>query len=310
MRSADDPYRILDVPRDVTLEDLKSAYRKRVRETHPDLSNGTSAADFVSVAAAYQTLKKSLEAGPTPRTPPRKARTGGAAKPCFGEILLDIQLEDLLGTRAIAFQTANFRCEACIQGEQGVTCPECSGAGRIQQYQTHIATLAPCPTCNGKGRLAYGEPGHCAIRYTTMAFRVPRGARHGERLVLPVPDHAPGLTAMAITRQIGVTLRVAPHPVYMVRGDDLYCHKTAEFSDFVLGAEIPITDLAGGLHVATLPPGFQNNGMVTIQGAGLPKKTGTSGDLVIQFEVAIPASANAAQRAAAELWRNESRKTG
>lgn len=46
----------LDLAPNCTVEDLKSAYRKRARETHPDRAGAESAAVFIRVKKAYDVL--------------------------------------------------------------------------------------------------------------------------------------------------------------------------------------------------------------------------------------------------------------
>ncbi|MGG3563130.1 DnaJ domain-containing protein [Neobacillus rhizosphaerae] len=49
-------YRILDVPYDATFFEIKEAYRKKVKEVHPDIVKG-NAEQFKRVKEAYEVLK-------------------------------------------------------------------------------------------------------------------------------------------------------------------------------------------------------------------------------------------------------------
>ena len=61
-----DPYAVLKVPRTATLEEITSAYRRRVRELHPDTRTASESTDeqLSRVLAAYKLL----------RNPERRAR--------------------------------------------------------------------------------------------------------------------------------------------------------------------------------------------------------------------------------------------
>ncbi len=59
-------YRILSLPSDAGLADVKAAYRRRVVEAHPD--RGGTAAEFIKVRAAYEILSGFLRDAPL-RTP-------------------------------------------------------------------------------------------------------------------------------------------------------------------------------------------------------------------------------------------------
>jgi curved DNA-binding protein len=53
-----DYYEVLGIPRDANLDQIKKAYRKLARETHPDVSKAKGGeARFKEVAEAYATLK-------------------------------------------------------------------------------------------------------------------------------------------------------------------------------------------------------------------------------------------------------------
>ena len=56
MGSIDNYYRILDVPYNATFFEIKEAYRKKVKEVHPDKVKG-NAEQFKRVREAYEVLK-------------------------------------------------------------------------------------------------------------------------------------------------------------------------------------------------------------------------------------------------------------
>ncbi|MDN3017983.1 DnaJ domain-containing protein [Paenibacillus sp. BSR1-1] len=56
MGSIGNYYRILDVPYDATFDEIKEAYRKKVKEVHPDKDKGNPE-QFKKVKEAYETLK-------------------------------------------------------------------------------------------------------------------------------------------------------------------------------------------------------------------------------------------------------------
>ncbi len=55
--TASDYYKILDLPPDASVEDIKKAYRKKARLFHPDINNSPDAINiFISVTEAYEFL--------------------------------------------------------------------------------------------------------------------------------------------------------------------------------------------------------------------------------------------------------------
>ena len=164
-----DYYEILGVPRDASAEDIKKAFRRLARETHPDANPGDPAAEehFREIAEAYEVLSD----------PGRRARYDrgevfagqdlfsqfgglddilqqffGAAFGGFGfgtqrsgprrgpdvAVQVDLTLEEAAfgASREFAF-TAPSRCDRCRgegaePGHNPVTCPTCNGRGRVQ----------------------------------------------------------------------------------------------------------------------------------------------------------------------------------
>jgi DnaJ-class molecular chaperone len=50
------PFTVLGLKQDCTEEEFKAAYRKKVKETHPD--TGGNAEDFKKVQASYEAIKR------------------------------------------------------------------------------------------------------------------------------------------------------------------------------------------------------------------------------------------------------------
>jgi hypothetical protein len=72
-----DPYRILGISRKCTREAVKSAFRVRVWQAHPD--RGGEAETFIQICTAYKQILEDLErgprsGGPNPARAPRNAR--------------------------------------------------------------------------------------------------------------------------------------------------------------------------------------------------------------------------------------------
>ena len=55
-----DPYRVLDIPRNSTLKEIRTKYFSLVRQYHPDKNNGTTTQKFQEIEAAYKSVYKSV----------------------------------------------------------------------------------------------------------------------------------------------------------------------------------------------------------------------------------------------------------
>ena len=79
-----DPWRILELPRDATPDEVKAAYRRLAKRYHPDSAGEAALTHFLAVQAAYEALTEGparLRLGPSGRTPrpagSRQARPAG-----------------------------------------------------------------------------------------------------------------------------------------------------------------------------------------------------------------------------------------
>ena len=294
----DDAYKVLGVERGASLEKIQAVYRRKLLETHPDTASVMGAPEaFHRVQEAYRLIKSQPKPSP-PKSPPR-----GPNAICPGEITLDVTVGDLFSTRAISLATHPFRCAACEAGSLGIECPSCAGRGRTPRFSGGISTLAICSSCNGIGKIKYPAPGHCSLSSSGLRFRLPAGARDGDRVVAALPEGSLERGDITLSGTIGITLRLVGDPVFTPRGDDLLCRKLVDFASLVLGDELLVSSAEGAEHKIRLTPGTQPGTIITIEDAGLPKATGTRGRLLVRLDIAVPNSPSPAQKAAAEAWR-------
>lgn len=61
-----DPWNVLKIKKGSDARTVKRAYRKRSKETHPDLNPGSSGEEFRQVAWAYNFINNPSKAGPSP----------------------------------------------------------------------------------------------------------------------------------------------------------------------------------------------------------------------------------------------------
>ena len=66
-----DPYKVLEIKRGSTRKQIKAAYRKLSRETHPDLNPNLPDIEFKLVNWAYRTITNPAKAGQCPYQEPK-----------------------------------------------------------------------------------------------------------------------------------------------------------------------------------------------------------------------------------------------
>lgn len=188
---ARDYYETLGVARDASTEDVKKAFRRIARETHPDANPGDAAAEekFREAAEAYEVLsdpnrRARYDRGDTIDLGEIFAGMGGIddlLRSVFGDgglfggtvrrvrrgrdVLVTAQItleEAAFGTEAVVAYHALQTCPVCDgggaePGSEAQTCPECGGAGRVRVAQRSLfgtmMSVTTCPRCEGEGTI-------------------------------------------------------------------------------------------------------------------------------------------------------------
>ncbi len=197
----DDYYAILGVSRDADQSEIKKAYRKKARETHPDYGGDEEA--FKAVSVAYETLSDPEKRRMYDIGGPDAARGGGgygAESFDFGDILTTMfggafgggfggnqgpasrtrQGRDQLTQVAITLKDAAFGAHQQISLNTYVTCEVCHGA--MCEPGTEAVT---CTTCKGQGYSIQQQ----RTMLGTMQTQVPCPSCQGYGTVIEHPCH-------------------------------------------------------------------------------------------------------------------------
>ncbi len=153
------------------------------------------------------------------------------------------------------------------------TCTTCRGRGLVVDD--------PCPTCHGSGR---GQSRR------TIQARIPAGVKDGQRIRLRGKGASgerggpPG--------DLYVSVKVAPHPLFGRKGDDLTLTVPVSFDEAALGADIKVPTLTGAPVTVKIPPGTPNGRTFRVRGKGVQQRDGHKGNLLVMVEVHVPAVLN------------------
>jgi len=188
-----DYYKLLDLPKTSSADEIKKAYRRLAMKYHPDRNPDDPEAEhkFKACKEAYEVL-----------TDPQKravydqfghaglegGRGGGfnageAFGDIFGEMFGDIFSGGQRGGRSQVFRGADLRYELELSLEQAVfgteteiqipslsecktckgtgaakgsspkTCDTCNGQGQVRVQQSIFTIQQPCPRCKGRGKI-------------------------------------------------------------------------------------------------------------------------------------------------------------
>lgn len=162
MTPSTDYYEVLGVSRDASAEDIKKAFRRRARETHPDVSDSDGAEEsFKRINEAYEILSDPQKREMYDRYGTADPRSTGFGDGYAGGTDF-FGMDDLFsvffgGVRGAA---AQVRTEGRDLQTQVVVTLEEAAAGASKDVT--ITRAYACPTCHGTGAAAGGSVQTCA----------------------------------------------------------------------------------------------------------------------------------------------------
>jgi molecular chaperone DnaJ len=218
---------------------------------------------------------------------------------------LEIGFEDSM--RGLSADLQIPRMEACTkcQGSGAdpngglVACATCNGRGEVLYQQSFLSIRKTCPTCGGRGRVirkacpqCKGEGYHRSEK--KLKVNIPAGVDTGTRLRLSGEGNAspPG----GQPGDLYVVIKVAEHPVFERRENDLHCTLPVNVAQAALGAEIEIETFDGPQRIK-IPEGTQPGAQFRLRNLGVPRlNNGGRGDLYVHLDVQIPKKLTREQR--------------
>lgn len=144
--SRKDPYQLLGVSREASLEEVRTAFRKKVRQQHPDTaSEERDDSDVQDVIEAYRLL---INRASQPRRDAGSSQSSSEGR----------RIHVRRGRRSSRKEAEQHpvRCPRC--GGTGVervdtVCPDCDGRAEITALGEFSARIVRCRRCRGEGRL-------------------------------------------------------------------------------------------------------------------------------------------------------------
>jgi len=295
-----DYYEILGVPRTATPEEIRSAFRKKAREYHPDVAKDKvkGAEKFKEVNEAYEVLSD-----PAKRTKydqmGREAPGGGFAwQGSPGQAgMPDMEEFHFGGTGYSDFFEHLFGGTAG-GGFRG------PGGRRMARRGSDIEGDLMVPleeALRGSVREVTLQRGG---KTETYRVKIPAGVREGQRIRLAGKGES-GRSG-GESGDLYLRVRLARHPDLRVEGSDLYADVEVAPWEAVLGASVPVPTLDGAVTMK-IPPGSTAGQKLRLRGQGLPREDGGRGDLYAVLEIAVPDRVGPEEKKLWEKLAEESR---
>jgi len=308
-----DFYAVLGVSKDADAATIKKAYRKLARTMHPDHNPGDASAEakFKEVGEAYAVLSDPEQRQQYDQL---RAMTGGARFQAGGAggSAGGAGFEDLFG--------GMFGGGAGAPGGSRVRFGTGGGAGQSAGGFEDILGGLFGGGAGGFGGQTRGRRGTDLSAVTTLPFRqavegstvtlgvegrtvkarIPAGVRDGQKIRLRGKGR-PG-EGGGPAGDLEVTVKVTPHPVFTLDGQNLRVTLPVTFDEAALGAQVQVPTLDGGTVTMKIPAGTPSGRTLRIKGKGITTSSGV-GDLLVTTQVVVPQRLDGAAKDAVEAFR-------
>jgi DnaJ-class molecular chaperone len=293
-----DPYETLGLSRTATADDIKKAYRKLVRTSHPDLhpDDPDAEARFKAIGAAHDILKD-------PETRARfdagEIDAAGAERPQrqYYRDFADASDNTYRQGRGFGPEAdpsdifaeilRNRRAQGDAFSDRGF-----SARGADARFTLDVPFLNAARGAETRIQLPDGQ---------SLAVRIPRGTEDGQTLRLRgkgMPGYGGGPAGDAL-----ITVVLRPHPVFRREGDDILVTLPITVDEAVLGAKVTAPTIDGPVSL-TIPPGASSGRVLRLRGRGIehPGRK-TKGDQRVELKVVVPSEPDETLRAFLTEWR-------
>ena len=303
---ADDYYKTLEVGKTASAEEIKKSYRNLARKYHPDLNQDDPKAKekFQKLQEAYDVLSDATKRKQYDQFGSGFEQMGGAGQggfnwggqgqgnPFGGGVggfnwsnmgghggqgnQAEFDINDLLGMFGGGGGASPFDGG----GRRRQRRP--SGPSKGSDLQHEITVPFNTAIMGGDYEISVQRPGNSPERVT---IKIPVGITDGKKIRLreqgnpaPTPNGKPG--------DLILTVKVAAHPNFERRGDQLYVTVPITLQEAVQGAKIEVPTPKGMISV-TVPPGATSGTKLRLKGCGIQKPSGAT-DLFAELSVALP----------------------
>ena len=234
---------------------------------------------------------------------------GGRSRATRGNDLrynLRISLEDAYkGLQKTINVPTSVACGSCDGtgaegGSEPVTCPTCSGMGKVRAQQGFFTVERTCPTCQGMGQTIKNPcktcHGHGRVeKERSLSVNIPAGVETGTRIRLAGEGEA-GLRG-GPSGDLYIFIEVSAHKLFERDGMNLYCQVPVSMVTAALGGDIEVPSIDGGRSRVKVPEGSQSGRQMRLRGKGMPALRGAGqGDMFIELAVETPVNLTSRQK--------------
>ena len=219
---------------------------------------------------------------------------------------LRVSLEEAFqGVQKTINVPTSVSCDTCRGtgaegGAEPVTCPTCSGMGKVRAQQGFFTVERTCPTCNGMGQIVKNPCRSCGgagrvEKERSLSVNIPAGVETGTRIRLAGEGEA-GLRG-GPSGDLYIFIEVREHPIFQRDGLHLFCRVPISITAAALGGEVEVPTIDGGRSRVKVPAGAQTGKQMRLRAKGMPAlRGGGVGDMVLELAVETPVNLTARQK--------------
>jgi DnaJ-class molecular chaperone len=323
-----DYYEILGISRDASQQDIKKAYRELARKHHPDLHPGKDKEN------AEKMIKKINEAYEVLGDPEKRSKYdhlgahwqhgdrfdyqdfgrqssadqggfrfytsgGGAADAGFSDFFSAI-FENL--GRGHSSQDSFYGSRTQRQPRRGMDLEAELEVSLEEIYRNSEKTIQLtiqdlCPVCGGSGIVGNSFCSQCAgsgqvPEAKSLKVKVPPDARPGRKIRLKGQG---GSSAGGSPGDLYLKIKLMPHPVFTLQGDDLEADLVLSPWQAVLGDKLEAPTLDGTVRLV-VPPETRQGKKLRLRQKGLGKRGGGRGDIIYKMVIDLPTQISAEEK--------------
>jgi DnaJ family protein A protein 2 len=307
-----DPYSVLGVSKDASVDDIKKAYRKLARTHHPD--KGGDSEKFKQISNAHEILtdpqkRQNLDQFGDPNGPQGHpgGMPGGFPADIFSQMFggafghgngpirrmnhghdMQISLDDAYkGITKNLHITLQRPCFTCLK-----VCQACRGAGKTQhqmQMGPFVQNIVqPCAPCGEQGKTSVGCE-ECNFKKhkfekLNVEIKLDPGVHEGHKIVLKGLGEQPHKATGEEAGDLIVKIVYKTHPDFIRQGNDLVWQTRISFESSVTGANLVCPHFEGPIKIDTAQWGVIDPRKDYI----IPGKGFKNGNLRVSFDVIYP----------------------
>jgi len=239
----------------------------------------------------------------------RNGGGGGRSRAQRGSDLrynLRVSLEEAFkGVQKTINVPTSIACDTCRGsgaegGAEPVTCPTCSGMGKVRAQQGFFTVERTCPTCSGMGQIIKNPCRSCGgagriEKERSLSVNIPAGVETGTRIRLAGEGEA-GMRG-GPAGDLYIFIEVKEHALFQRDGVHLFCRIPVSITTAALGGEVEVPTIDGGKSRVKVPAGSQTGKQMRLRSKGMPAlRGGGTGDMVLELAVETPVNLTARQR--------------